>query len=52
MKFYLQDGIPNNPLGFQESRVFLDEEIHSGCELVRTIDALTWIDARDDVDFL
>lgn len=46
--YYLQDGLPDNPLGRQESRTFLDDRIHPGCDVLDVIVADSWIDARVD----
>lgn len=49
MIFYLQDGAPDNPFGFPESRLFLDDRIHPACIVIRQIDAKDWKVAREQV---
>lgn len=49
MTFILQEGIPDNKFGRQEHRLFLDEELHKGCEAVAEYEAPNWISAREQV---
>jgi len=44
--YYLQEGIPQNPEGYQESRLFLDSYVHKNCVVIQTITAYSWLDAR------
>ena len=49
MTFYLQDGVPDNTLGYPESRLFLDDHIHAACVPIRAIEAKDWKAARTQV---
>jgi len=49
MTFYLQFGISANKEGYQHERYFLDDHIHPKCELLQTITANSWIEARTEV---
>lgn len=50
MTYYLQCGVPDNTEGRQESRAFLDDHVHAGCEVVEVVEADTWKQAREQVD--
>ena len=49
MTFYLQFGISANKEGYQQERYFLDDYTHPKCELLQTIIANSWIEARTEV---
>ena len=49
MTFYLQFGISANKEGYQQERYFLDDHIHPKCEMLQTITANSWIEARTEV---
>jgi hypothetical protein len=46
VRYYVQDGVSDNLLGWREPRVFVDARLHAGCELVQTLDAANWCAAR------
>lgn len=47
--FYLQFGMIDNATRFESERYFIDHRQHKAAKVVETIEAESWIDARETV---
>jgi hypothetical protein len=47
--YILQFGVPHNPNGWQTARYFLDDYAHPGCEQLKVVYAVSWIEAREQL---